>query len=91
MALDFNNSIEASQDEQQLPPEVVEEGTKIVEEFLKTWASRQHDQDGGDVVMSEADDDSSESQLRELRQCLEEFRPRIEGNPWVQQMLSSLC
>ena len=80
---------EESQAEPELPPEVVEEGTKIVEEFLKKWAQRQ--QDGEDVVMADNEDDSPEAQLTDLRKCLEEFRPQIEGNAWVQQVLSSLC
>lgn len=69
----------------------MEEGTKIVEEFLRTWASRQQNQDGEDVVMTDGEEDTPEAQMAELRKCFDEFRPRIEGNPWVQQVLSSLC
>ena len=50
--------VEESQAEPELPPEVVEEGTKIVEEFLRAWASQQ--QDGEDVVMADNDDDSED-------------------------------
>jgi DNA mismatch repair protein MSH2 len=35
------------------------------------------------------DDVSQEAQLAELRQCVEEFRPRIEQNAWVQSLLTS--
>ncbi|KAJ3492212.1 hypothetical protein NLI96_g140 [Meripilus lineatus] len=61
---DFNST--ASQTEPDLPPEVVEEGTKIVEEFLRTWASRQQNQDGEDVVMTDGEEDTPEAQMAEL-------------------------
>ncbi len=33
---------------------------------------------------------SEEAQLEELRRCVEQFRPKIEGNPWVQSVLATL-
>ncbi|RDX54685.1 DNA mismatch repair protein [Lentinus brumalis] len=74
--------------ESKLSPEVIEEGTKIVEEMLRTWASKSTD-DGEDIVMDD-DDVSPEEQLEELRRCVEQFRPRIEGNAWAQGLLASL-
>ncbi|KAI9065630.1 DNA mismatch repair protein [Trametes sanguinea] len=79
----------AHKTEPELPPEVVEEGTRIVEELLRTWAETQSGNDGEDVVM--ADEDSSpEAQLEELKRCVEKFRPQIESNPWAQHVLTSL-
>ncbi|KAI8986743.1 DNA mismatch repair protein [Trametes punicea] len=75
--------------EPELPPEVVEEGTQIVEELLRTWAAAQSGHDGEDIVMGD-EDASPEVQLEELRRCVEKFRPRIESNPWVQNVLASL-
>jgi DNA mismatch repair protein MSH2 len=71
--------------EPQHSDEVMEEGIQIVEELLRTWA--ESGTDGEDVVM---DDVSADTQLEELRRCAEAFRPRIEGNAWVQSMISSL-
>ncbi|OCH93883.1 hypothetical protein OBBRIDRAFT_723791, partial [Obba rivulosa] len=73
----------------EMPPEVVEEGTKIVEELLRTWASQTPGTDGEDVVMGD-EELSPEAQLEELKRCVEQFRPRIEGNAWVQTVLASM-
>lgn len=82
---DFN----ADKGEPELPAEVVEEGTQIVEELLRAWAATQGGHDGEDVVMGD-EEASEEAQLEELRLCVEQFRPRIEGNPWVQSVLATL-
>ncbi|THH15823.1 hypothetical protein EW146_g4722 [Bondarzewia mesenterica] len=78
--------------EDSLPADVTEEGIKIVEELLKTWASRTSDSstagDGEDIVMS--DELSPQAQLEELKACFAEFQPRIEGNAWVRSLLASL-
>ena len=74
-----------------MDPDVVEEGTKLVEQLLKTWAARASTQDGEDVVMAENDEaDDPEAQLAELKKCIEEFRPQLEGNLWVQKVLTTL-
>jgi len=41
------------------------------------------------------DDDSLEDgdpteQIAELRRCFEEFKPKLEANPWCQSLLASL-
>ncbi|OAX37509.1 DNA mismatch repair protein, partial [Rhizopogon vinicolor AM-OR11-026] len=66
--------------------EVTEEGIQIIDELLKKWAQSESATDDGDVIM---DDMSPEAQLTELRRCVEEFRPRIEQNAWVQSLLTS--
>lgn len=73
--------------EPQHSDEVMEEGIQIVEDLLRTWAGSTAGVDGEDVVMEDADADA---QLEELRRCVEAFRPRVEGNAWVQSMMSSL-
>ncbi len=67
---------------------MIEEGTKIVEEMLRAWASRSAD-DGEDVVMGD-EHASPEEQLEVLKRCVEQFRPKIESNPWAQSLLASL-
>ena len=69
--------------EPQHSDEVTEEGIQI-----RTWAESTSSADGEDVVMD--DDLSADTQLEELRRCVEAFRPRIEGNACVQSMISSL-
>lgn len=68
--------------------DVVTEGSAIIEELLRSWASATPAQDGEDVVM--ADELDPDAQLEELKRCVEQFRPRIEGNAWVQSILTSL-
>ena len=85
-------SIPPEQQESQFSPEVIESGVQIVEELLKTWASRSPSEpsavDGEDIVMS--DDLSPEAQLDGLKSCFSEYHERIEGNPWIQSILASL-
>jgi len=68
--------------------EVTEEGIQIVKELLRTWAEPTSGTGGEDVVMD--DELSADTQLEELRLCVEAFPPRIEGNAWGQLMISSL-
>ncbi|KDQ06534.1 hypothetical protein BOTBODRAFT_140987 [Botryobasidium botryosum FD-172 SS1] len=79
------------------PKEVTDEGSAIVQEFLRTWASRvAQDDDDGDVAMADAGatsagpEPSPERQLEILKTCFDEFRPRIESNAWCQTLLASL-
>lgn len=67
--------------------EVMEEGIQIVEELLRTWAESTTRMDGDDVAM---EDVSADTQLEEIRRCVDTFRSRIEDNVWVQSMISSL-
>ncbi|KAH7924717.1 DNA mismatch repair protein [Leucogyrophana mollusca] len=76
----------ATQPEPEHPDEMIEEGVQMVEQLLKKWAGSPDNNDG-DVVM---EDRSPEAQLEDLRRCVDEFRPRIESNPWVQSMIASL-
>ncbi|KAG6876663.1 hypothetical protein C0993_001408 [Termitomyces sp. T159_Od127] len=76
-------------EEEVMPTEVTEEGLQIMEDFLRTWSSQPSVNDDEDVVMTDVDQDA-DVQLQDLRKCLEEFRPRIEKNPWLQSVLSSL-
>ncbi len=73
--------------ESQFSPEDIENGVQIVEELLKTWASRTPSADE-DVVMS--DDLSPEAQLAELKNCFSAYQERMDNNPWVQSLLASL-
>lgn len=59
-----------------------------MEEMLRAWAAKSG-QDGEDVVMGD-EDASPEEQLEELKRCVEQFRPKIESNPWAQSLLASL-
>jgi DNA mismatch repair protein MSH2 len=62
-----------------------------MEEFLRAWASEEGSvTDGEDVIMGDQDQDLSEVQLTSLRKCMEDFKPRIENNPWLQSVLASL-
>jgi DNA mismatch repair protein MSH2 len=86
-----------------LPKEVTDAGTALVEEFLQTWAERTSAlaaaqpedavmQEGGEgegaVSRKRARLDAS-VELAELRKVTEEDRERIESNPWAKQVLAT--
>lgn len=62
-----------------------------MEEFLSTWATSRDatTMDGEDVEMDDIEAISNEAQLAKLRKCVDAFVPRIEGNAWLQAVLSS--
>jgi len=75
--------------EDDLPAEVIEEGIQIMRGFFRAWSSRSPDKDGDDIIMVGDDDQNPESHVMELRNCLQEFRPRIEKNQWLQSVLTA--
>lgn len=58
-----------------------------MEELLRTWASRCENEDE-DVIMD--DDLAAEADLAQLRKCVDQYRDRLEENPWIQSLLTSL-
>jgi DNA mismatch repair protein MSH2 len=72
-----------------IPARITEEGIQIMEEFLCAWSYRGPAKDGEDIIMTGDDHRDMGSQVKELRSCLEEFRPRIEKNQWLQSVLAS--
>ncbi|KAJ8701458.1 MSH2 protein [Pleurotus ostreatus] len=84
---DFGGENSSTQD---VASEVIaEEGITIVEELLRTWASKaSRSSTDADVDMD--GEVSTEIQLDELRQCVELFRPQLEQNAWIQSLLGSL-
>ena len=72
-----------------IPPEVVEEGSRLVEELLQAWVSTTS---GGEDAMDVdgQQEQSPEEQLEELKKCVERFRPQVEQNLWAQRILESL-
>jgi len=72
-----------------IPKEVAEEGMQIVEDVLRAWTSRTAaSQDAMDVDEEDSGFDV-EAELAALRSCFEEFKPKTEGNKWVQAMLQA--
>jgi DNA mismatch repair protein MSH2 len=69
--------------------EDMDTGGKTVEEFLLAYAKSLND----DVAMQDMgrnDDADVEGQIAKLRACYEEFKPRIENNPWCKIILAEL-
>jgi len=69
--------------------EEMDTGGKAVEEFLLAYAKSL----GEDVTMQDAGgngDANVEEQIAKLRACYEEFKPRIENNPWCKTVLAEL-
>ena len=65
----------------------MDEGSRIIEDLLRSWTRRREGDDGEDVIMDEVD---SEESLDMLKECLSEYKARIDGNPWTVSLLSSL-
>ncbi|CDS01787.1 probable DNA mismatch repair protein MSH2 [Sporisorium scitamineum] len=65
-----------------LPEDVTKQGAKLIDEFLTTWAERSKK----DPKRARTD---PESELQELKQVMDEFRPRIEANAWAAKVLES--
>jgi DNA mismatch repair protein MSH2 len=64
-------------------------GSKAVKEFLLAYAKSLND----DVAMQDMgrnDDADVKEQIVKLRACYEEFKPRIESNPWCKILLAEL-
>ena len=65
----------------------MDDGSRIIEDLLHSWARKCEGKDGDDVIMDEVDPDAS---LEFLRQCVSEQKSRIDNNPWTVSLLSSL-
>ncbi len=79
---DENSATKFSQD-------ITEEGSKVIEDLLRSWAT-QTSQDDEDVDMDMGDDNKAEEELLALRRCAEQYKDRIESNPWIQSLLTTL-
>jgi DNA mismatch repair protein MSH2 len=61
---------------------------KIMENLLQSWIEKDESRlDGEDVVM---EDVSPETQLRDLRTCVDQYRSQIEGNQWLSSLITAL-
>lgn len=72
--------------------DATEEGVKLMEEFLRKWAGKETD--GEDVIMGDGDEDDFEvenaKELESLKKVVDELLPRMEGNAWLQSVITSL-
>ncbi|KIM42345.1 hypothetical protein M413DRAFT_444770 [Hebeloma cylindrosporum] len=75
------------QSENPFPPEVIESGIAAMESFFATWSSSSG-RDGDDVIME--DESSPEAQLEELKKVVNDMRPVIESNAWLQSVITAL-
>lgn len=64
--------------------EDIETGSKLIEEFFRTYVS-----DDADDQM-DVDDADEDVQLEHLRTCFEKFRPQLENNPWCKTVFAEL-
>ena len=88
----FTNNVSPDQADatmEDTPKEVAEEGMQIVEDMLRTWTSRTAASQDSMDIDEEAGKFDVEAELASLRSCFEEFKPKAEGNKWVQAMLQT--
>lgn len=62
---------------------------QIVEDMLRTWTSRTAASQDAMDVDEEGGGFDAEAELVALRSCFEEFKPKIDGNAWVQTILQA--
>jgi len=72
-----------------LSEDVVDEGVQLINEFFQEWLEQEQKQDDGDVDMTDGTRDPEES-IRRLKEQVEKFAPRLEGNPWLRNVIASL-
>ncbi|EJD05353.1 DNA mismatch repair protein MSH2 [Fomitiporia mediterranea MF3/22] len=72
------------------PKEIVDEGSKIVEQLLQEWTARcaSAETGDGDVIMDE--DEKAEKDLVALQNCVAKYQGQIDANPWIQQLIATL-
>lgn len=59
----------------------------MVEDMLRAWTAM-CSADGDDVVMD--DGEAVDREFDVLRQCVEEYRERIDANPWIRELVATL-
>ncbi|KAF8634825.1 hypothetical protein AX17_004076 [Amanita inopinata Kibby_2008] len=69
-----------------IPPAATDEGVRIMEEVLRTWASRCDDVENSEDISMEHE---PIAELSELRKTIEDFGPQIEKNEWLKSVLTS--
>lgn len=69
-----------------MPQAVIRDGIEIMEEMLCKWGSHVNEQD---IIMSDAEH-SPEVELENLHKYLQVYQSRIEGNSWLQSIVTSL-
>ena len=72
-----------------IPKEVAEEGMRIVEDVLRTWTSHTAASQDAMDVDGEGGEFDVEAELVALRSCFEEFKPKMEGNEWIQAVVQA--
>jgi len=84
---EFNKGTESTN---QVSPEVQDEGITIIESLLHAWSSRTSTSDDDAMIVDgEENNLDVQAQLNELKKCVEEFQPKIQGNAWVQSLLAA--
>jgi len=81
------------------PKEEIDEGTAIIQDVMKAWIAQVSalppPTDGEDIIMGDEEPSGSkqarlEAEIGALRSCLEEARPRLEGNEWCKMVARTL-
>lgn len=68
----------------------MDEGSALIEEMLRTWAARCNtSRDGDDDIVME-DEGNLDRELHELKRCVEEYRIRMDSNPWIKELTATL-
>lgn len=75
----------------------MDEGAKLVEEFLQAWvAGNTPTTDGEDAVMQDAEastgggGDEDARRIKNLEETYARYKSKLEANPWCQEIMQSL-
>lgn len=72
------------------PREETEAGTRLVREFLQTWAARVPEPMAVDGEDSKSASSSAEEEIKVLKEVAEEFKDRLATNAFTADLLASL-
>jgi DNA mismatch repair protein MSH2 len=81
---DFGDGSEGEDVFAKISKSETDEGTAIVQDFLKTWKERTAAGDGDATMRSE------EEELALLKATAREFKERMDGNAWTKAVLAGL-
>ncbi|BGP19387.1 MSH2 protein [Rhodosporidiobolus nylandii] len=71
-----------------LAPEVIAEGTALVESFLEAWAARTAELPPASASQQDANETKEDVELRHLVACYEEYKDRFEQSEWAGKVLA---
>ncbi|KDR73457.1 hypothetical protein GALMADRAFT_100108 [Galerina marginata CBS 339.88] len=87
-ARELEDFTEAENPDKIFSPDVIEDGISTMKMFFQTWSSSRRQDDDEDIDME--DDASAQDQLAILKKHVSDLQPLIQGNQWLQSIITTL-